>query len=240
MQVTLVRAATTRWLSHGDACVRFVDRYYACLDALDAIYDAKKEPEVYGLRLNITNKNTLAMILLLCDVLKPVNVLSLSLQSSKINFMDVEEKQKATCNELDEIVRKLQTNDDSLYFNKCQMFDEIDERTDLRRRMRGEGHLDPGTFIQDIAIPFIHSLKGEICDAFVCHPFFKAFRALDPGYLPATAAELIDHGKVCLYYINLRIFSFAVFQQKYTCDHVVRLNKHRLPFVDIATNKGSI
>ncbi|XP_052245734.1 uncharacterized protein LOC127854716 [Dreissena polymorpha] len=55
-KLTLIRAATTRWLSHGNACVRFIDRYEACLDALAAIYDAKKEPEVYGLRLSVTTK----------------------------------------------------------------------------------------------------------------------------------------------------------------------------------------
>ena len=41
-KVTLIRAATTRWLSHGNACVRFIDRYEACLDAFDVIYDDKK------------------------------------------------------------------------------------------------------------------------------------------------------------------------------------------------------
>lgn len=106
-KVTLVTAAATRWLSHGKACVRFIDRYEACLDALDAIYDDKKEPEVYGLRLNI-NKNTVAMILLLADVLQPLNVLSLALQSANINFMDVDSKVKAACNELQSIVEQAQ------------------------------------------------------------------------------------------------------------------------------------
>ena len=55
-QITLIRAATTRWLSHGMACTRFIDRYQSCLDTLDTIYDERKEPEVLGLRNMATAK----------------------------------------------------------------------------------------------------------------------------------------------------------------------------------------
>ena len=81
---------------------------------MDVIYDDKKELDVYGLRLFVTNKNTVAMIMLLADVLKQVNVFSLALQSSYINFMDVDSKIKAVCNELECIIEQAQAHHQEL------------------------------------------------------------------------------------------------------------------------------
>ena len=137
------------------------------------------------------------MILLLCDVLRPINVLSLCLQDSSINFMDVESKVKAAANELENIITLLRANDDSTYFYRCaELFQEIDYRTDLQRRLRGDGFLPPDRFLETVGIPFIYSLIGEVTDAFQCHPVFKAFRALDPRCLPDDVRDLPDFGKV--------------------------------------------
>ena len=46
--------------------------FEACLDALDQIYENKREPEVFGVRMAVANKNTVLIMLLLCDLLKPV------------------------------------------------------------------------------------------------------------------------------------------------------------------------
>lgn len=197
-KITLFRAAATRWLSHGDACIRFVDRYSECLDTLDAIYAAKHEPEVNGVRIAITNRNTVLMILLLCDVLRPVNTLSEFLQMADINFMDVDPKVRACTNELEELKAKIATRQDTaLYFSKCdRILDEIMDRTDLRRRHRGENFLEPDQFIEQKAVPFINGLIGEIMDAFICNPVFRAFMALDPRHLPDQVEELHEHGQV--------------------------------------------
>lgn len=48
--LTLIRAATTRWLSHLTACTRLSDRFVQVLDVLDDIYNEKKDPEIYGIR----------------------------------------------------------------------------------------------------------------------------------------------------------------------------------------------
>jgi len=46
-----------------------------------------------------------------------------------------------------------------------------------------ENQMEPDAFLHTTGIPFINRLKGKIVDAFVCHPVFTAFRALDPRYL---------------------------------------------------------
>lgn len=193
-QISLIRAGTTRWLSHGKTCIRFIDVYESCIDALDTIYELKKEPEVHGLRCIVTNKNTLQMILLLCDVLRPVNILSAYLQ---INFMDVESKAKATINELDELVTLLQNGSQDIYFSKVEgLIQIIDDRTSLLRRLRADTFMQPQQFLQSVGVPFINSLMVEINDAFTCHPVIKAFQCLDPRRLPNNLKELTDHRKV--------------------------------------------
>ena len=46
--------------------------------------------------------------------------------------------------------------------------------------------MEPEVFLQTTDIPFINRLKGNIVDAFVCHPVFTSFRTLDPRYLTDT------------------------------------------------------
>lgn len=94
--LTFLRAATTSSLFHLHACSRFVSRYNCILDTLDAIYDDRKDPEVYGIRVSATNKSLLAGTVLLCDILKPVNMLSLYLQQEDINFTTLPIRVKET------------------------------------------------------------------------------------------------------------------------------------------------
>lgn len=195
-QMTLIRAATTRWLSHGKASIRLIEKYQPVLDTLDALYDERHEPEIFGLRCSLTDKSVIAMILVLCDVLKPVNILSLYLQSPTICFSKVETQVKVTINELEGLIALYQTHDNDTYFSKIEsIFEEIADRTDLQRRLRANFNITPDEFLNTVATPFIYSLIGEISDAFHCHPVFKAFEALDPDNLPVTPADIIEHGK---------------------------------------------
>lgn len=95
-QVTIMKAATTWWLYHG-----LVDRYASVLDSLDAIYHKNKEPEATGIRSNLTNKNTVSMVLLLCDVLKLVNII---MQDASVNFLDVDANVKMCIDSLHGII----------------------------------------------------------------------------------------------------------------------------------------
>jgi hypothetical protein len=100
-KLKFIRAAATRWLSHGHACVRLLDRYSSILDSLDAIYEAKKEPEILGYRNMLTDKRTIAAATVLCDALKPVVIFSDYLQGD-VHFSRVNVKVKV------------------LYFNRVQ------------------------------------------------------------------------------------------------------------------------
>ncbi|XP_033736541.1 uncharacterized protein LOC117324822 [Pecten maximus] len=158
----------------------------------------RREPEVYGLRLNCTNKKVVATILLLCDILKPVNMLSLYLQEEHVNFTSLPKHVKITTDSLHAVIQKYEGNDwDDVEFAKSeQIFQEIDDRTDLGRQMRGDQQaLDPRTFLQETGIPLIYDLIQEIEDAFcIGAPVLSAFAILNPDNLPDTVGELKEYG----------------------------------------------
>lgn len=120
--LTLIRAATTRWLSHLTACTRLSDRFVQVLDVLDDIYNEKKDPEIYGIRAGLLQKPLVAMILLLCDVLRQLHILSQYLQGSDVNFTYLPFHVKQTTEQLHLLIDSLNNNDESTNFKSKHIF----------------------------------------------------------------------------------------------------------------------
>ena len=196
--LVLVKASMTRWLSHLHASVRFIDRYEALLDTLDSLYAESKQPEVFGIRHFTTRRDVVAMILLLCDVLRPVNFLSLYLQEDQVNFTHLDSRVKQTLDDLHQLVAKYQAaNYADTDFSKCpDIFGIIDDRTDLAQRRRNavDVNYTPAEFLQTVGVPFIYGLIAEIEDAFHTIPLINAFGVLDPRNLPDDISDLADYG----------------------------------------------
>ena len=118
------------------ACIRVAQRYVQILDLLDEVYQAKREPEIYGLRATVTRKDIVVMILCLCDILAPLGRLSLYLQGS-INFTHVTHQVQGVIDQLHTLIDRMRQDDPDLYTYKVDEFlTEIDQRTDLARRQR--------------------------------------------------------------------------------------------------------
>ena len=64
----LIKAAVTRWLSHGKAAQRVLDRFETLVAALDEIYLRKSEPAVRGLRDDLVKPKTIAILCFLADI----------------------------------------------------------------------------------------------------------------------------------------------------------------------------
>ncbi|XP_060564714.1 uncharacterized protein LOC132723924 [Ruditapes philippinarum] len=201
----MIRAAATRWLSHGRACRRLIERYVQVLDALDEMIDRKHDPEIDGLRNMLCSKGTLAGILILCDLLEPVIVFSDYLQGASIDFSHVNKKAKDLTDALHTLTERfhdsIQTPDADLYFSKMPaLFMEIDERTILMRRLHrkkgNDGVYDPEHLVNEVAVPITHHLIQEIEDAFRCSPVLCAFNAFRLESDPDDIQELKDYKKV--------------------------------------------
>ena len=69
----LIKAAVTRWLSHGQAGKRVLNRYETLVASLDQIYVRKHEPAVLRLRDSLVKMKVIAALCFLTDVLLSTN-----------------------------------------------------------------------------------------------------------------------------------------------------------------------
>ena len=88
----LLKAAPTRWLSHGEASKRLFSRFESLVDALDTLISGKAAPDIKGIRDELLEPNTILMLLLLSDVLAHVNRFLWYLQTRNLIYSTVARK----------------------------------------------------------------------------------------------------------------------------------------------------
>ena len=72
-KVKLLKCATTRWLSHGEASARLISRFLPLIDSLDAIIDKKYDAKLQGVRDQLLDIDNILFLLLLADILAEIN-----------------------------------------------------------------------------------------------------------------------------------------------------------------------
>ena len=118
----IIKVSTTSWLTHGEGCIRLLERFSHVLDALDSIIASKKCPTSIGLRKLLLKPNTLKGLLVLADVLKILNVLSRLLQEKNLPFTKV----SAKVSRVKERIHDLFRNPDSSH--RCWLKPEVEEK----------------------------------------------------------------------------------------------------------------
>ena len=93
--------------SHGDATKRLVSRFQSLTDALDSIIMKDRKPETIGIRDDLLKPENILMLLLVADVLVPINRFSMFLQNKNLIYGDIRRK----FNQLLEKIEQLQTDD---------------------------------------------------------------------------------------------------------------------------------
>nr|XP_022338341.1 E3 SUMO-protein ligase KIAA1586-like isoform X3 [Crassostrea virginica] len=199
-KLKMIKAATTRWLSHGRALARFLDRYTAILDAIDSIYDDKKDPELLGMRTMITDKKIIAVATILCDILKPVVVFSDYLQGD-VHFSRVNTRQKELTDALQHLSQRFGAvagglNDQDLYFSRLpRLWEEIDDRTNFAHRLRNAGVFTMVQVAAELAEPMVNGLINEMDDAFHCSDVLQGFRVFELADIPSNLPDLMEYGE---------------------------------------------
>ena len=89
--VKIIKANVTLWLTHGESCARIISRFEPLIDALDVIY-FEKDAEAKGVCDLLLDPDLVCMLLLLSEVLAPINILSKFLQTSTLFYCSVTEK----------------------------------------------------------------------------------------------------------------------------------------------------
>ena len=78
----VLKTCTTRWLTHGESCIRVLPRLHPLIDALDVIFFERGDAESKGVRDQLLEPNLLLMLLLLAEVLGLINILAKYLQTN--------------------------------------------------------------------------------------------------------------------------------------------------------------
>ena len=138
----VLKACTTRCLTHGESCIRILPRLHPLIDALDVIFFERRDAESKGVRDKLLEPNLLLMLLLLAEVLNPINILSKCLQTSTLVYASITAK-------VNHLIEKMHIIKDSLsdsqvadsklkFFNKTVSFLHISgQRNHLARELRG-------------------------------------------------------------------------------------------------------
>ena len=122
----VIKACTTRWLTHGEACWRIISRFEPLVDVLDAIYNEKRCPDMKGVRNALLQPQNIFMLLLVAELLAPINYFSNFLQTTSLNYSSIKNKLGSVIERLKLIQEGLEdydTIDSSLvHFHKVVKF----------------------------------------------------------------------------------------------------------------------
>ena len=88
----ILKAAPTRWLSHGEASERVIARFGPLVNALDTLYNEKRDTELEGFQDTFLNPDVILMLLLLADTLHHVNRFSMFSQTKNLAYSDISPK----------------------------------------------------------------------------------------------------------------------------------------------------
>ena len=73
--IKIIKASTTRWLTHGEATSCIISRFETILDPLDTIVYEKGDGETKGVRDQLSEPS-ITFLLLLAEGLEPINIFS--------------------------------------------------------------------------------------------------------------------------------------------------------------------
>ena len=85
----ILKACTTRWLTHGETSIRVTDRFKPLVTSLDALFKDKNHPEAKGIRDILLDLQILLTLFLFAEVLVPINnflPINKFLQTRNLNY----------------------------------------------------------------------------------------------------------------------------------------------------------
>lgn len=165
--LNVIKAAVTRWLSHGAACKRCRERYGMIISALDDIVTRNPKPELIGYRSELLNVNTVLQITFLEDVLSVINGLSMVLQSDHKDFGAVRRVMATTIS----ILRDMASNKNSIHLKSFNSHKEILTQVEsftkqnvasrgTRKRLKVDYSINAEEFHEKYGSPFITGFIG--------------------------------------------------------------------------------
>ena len=193
----ILKAAVTRWLTHGRASQRILDCFQELLETLDQICLDTNESEVRGFRTRLIQHKIIFCICLLTDILAILTILSLVLQKQGILFVDIKHSVGVTLQHLRQLAKadnpeefsSLLSPKKSYYARYQDYLDILSDFNSTRKHLRLHGgrEINIENFHSNIATPFIEKLIQEIEEAFdiTDFPVLDAFHVYHPRNIQA-------------------------------------------------------
>ena len=103
----VLKACTTRWLTHGESCIRIISRFRPLIDALDVIFFERGDADAKGVRYQLLEPNFLLILLHLAEASNRVDTLLKHLQASTLVYASITTK-------VNHLIEKLHIIKDSL------------------------------------------------------------------------------------------------------------------------------
>ena len=74
------------WLTHSETSICIINHFKPLVVALDALFKDKEDPEAKGIRNLLLDPQKILMLLLLVEVLLPINISCKFLQTCNLNY----------------------------------------------------------------------------------------------------------------------------------------------------------
>ena len=199
----ILKACTTRWLAHGETSARVISRYKQVIAALDALTNEKGDEDAKGIRDQLLSPTSILMLLLLAEVLVPINSFCCFLQTRNSNYSLIMSKFQRVVTKLEKIKMNLQNHDAidvNLYFylaNDLLKFSEISMSKAKSLRSRDDQHSPTDQtiirFITEVGEPFVKDLIIEIEDAMKeTSPVLSGFDLFNPDAVDKSKQNRMD------------------------------------------------
>ena len=199
----ILKACTTCWLTEGETSIRIINRFKPLGAALDALFKDKKDLEAKGITDLLLDLQIILMLLLLAEVLVPINIFCKFLQTHNLNYSLVMGKFQHVVPKLEGIKNKLSNHssvDTTLkYFKLAKSYVLfLEEAMSLARELRSHDNEHNSAndiisaFITKTDQPVITSLIAEIMDAI--HETSSVLSAFDL-FNPDVVSKILNRAR---------------------------------------------
>ena len=189
-EMKVVKPSYTCWLAH-ERCVKAVKASYTALVVtLDNNYQSFHQPEALGLHKALSKFSTIAAVYLQDSTLPVVAKLSKTLQTKQLDLSMVSSLVDAVLLSLDDAISPAANWVLELLDSKDDLGQETGVTIDKDKLQE---------FQENVGVPFITHLKGNISSRFASHDIVSALAVFDHRKVPCTdSTQLPTYGKTSI------------------------------------------
>ena len=135
----ILKSCATQWLTQSKTSIRVITQLKALVAALDAIYQDKKYQEAKGICNILLTPDIILMLLLLAEVLLPINNFCKFLQTRNLNYSLVMAKYQQVVSKLESIKNELpnhssiDTNQNYFQFLRVNIFSTLKNKPSMEK-----------------------------------------------------------------------------------------------------------